>query len=112
MPNSLYIDLLVDHTAGDIETSAQQIRSGANGLFLSAVLDGATVALQIRPQGGEYWYEKSEGAFTNVGVGEYQAWENVFLAEGQVRAVVTGATVNTVIHEFLLRPTVETELEV
>lgn len=111
MANPFHIDLIKDLSAEDIVTDPINIKAGANGLFLSAVLDGAIVRIEQRPKGGTYWYSKPAGTFTDPTQNLFQAWDNTNLAEGEVRAVVTGATANTVIHEFLLRPTTEIDLD-
>lgn len=110
--NKYHIDLLVNHTAGNTTTDPEFVKSGANALILTAVLDGATVKLQYRPLNGTgEWYELPAGIFTQVGVSELKAWNNTLLGEGHVRAVVEDATINTVITEFLLRPTHETDID-
>lgn len=111
MSNPAHIDLLLNHTTGNITTDPQNIVGGSNGLFLKAVFDGATIKLQLRPKGGTGWYDKTEGTFTVVGLTETLFWINADLSEGDVRAVVSGATVNTDVTEFLLRPVSEYEYD-
>lgn len=114
MSNPFHIDLLLNYpgTSGDITTEPINVKTGANGLFLKAVLDTAEIKIQHRPKGGTGWYEKPAGTFVAADLdGSGQAWDNTNLSEGEVRAVLTGATATTVITEFMLRPVHETEVQ-
>lgn len=111
--NPFHIDLIPNDTqvTGNLDGEAINVKSGALGLFITAILDGATLKIQQKPKGSTFWYGKPAGEFTQLGLAQFQVWDNTNLAEGDVRLVVENGTANTVINEALLRPTHETEVD-
>jgi hypothetical protein len=116
MANPFHIDLLKNYVGGDITTPAVRIKSGAMGLFITAPdLQGGTLTIQQRPYTDDdsgQWYSKATSTFTVAELdANNQAWVNTLLAEGEIRAVLSGTGGPATIAEVLLRPTHETEIE-